>query len=88
MVLAHARVLLTSTPEGACDYLDADVRDPEAILSRAAATLDFTRPTALMLMGILGLVEDFLQADGEPRFVDVERLLPTGRLIASQGREG
>ena len=62
MVLAHARVLLTSTPEGACDYLDADVRDPEAILARAAKTLDFSQPTALMLMGILGLVPDFDQA--------------------------
>ena len=62
MVLAHARVLLTSTPEGACDYLDADVREPEAILTRAAKTLDFSQPTALMLMGILGLVADFDQA--------------------------
>jgi hypothetical protein len=62
MVLAHARVLLTSTPEGACDYIDADVRDPEAILRHAAKTLDFTRPTALMLMGVLGLVADYDQA--------------------------
>ncbi|HEY6495618.1 MAG TPA: SAM-dependent methyltransferase, partial [Trebonia sp.] len=58
MVLIHARALLASTPEGACDYIDADVRDPEAILREAARTLDFTRPTALMLMGILGLVAD------------------------------
>jgi hypothetical protein len=62
MVLAHAQVLLTSTPEGACDYIDADVRDPEAILRQAAKTLDFTRPAALMLMGILGLVADYDQA--------------------------
>jgi S-adenosyl methyltransferase len=62
MVLLHARTLLTSTPEGACDYIDADVRDPEAILREAARTLDFTRPTALMLMGILGLVADYDQA--------------------------
>ncbi len=59
MVLAHARALLTSTPEGACDYIDADVRDPETILRAAAKTLDFARPTALMLMGILGLVADY-----------------------------
>jgi hypothetical protein len=80
MVLAHARVLLTSTPEGACDYLDADVRDPEAILTRAAKTLDFTRPTALMLMGILGLVADYEQA----RSI-VSRLmaaLPSGSYLA------
>jgi hypothetical protein len=80
MVLAHARVLLTSTPEGACDYIDADVRDPEAILREAAKTLDFTRPTALMLMGILGLVADYDQA----RLI-VSRLmaaLPSGSYLA------
>jgi hypothetical protein len=59
LVLVHARALLASTAEGACDYIEADVRDPEVILRAAARTLDFTRPTALMLMGILGLVADF-----------------------------
>ncbi len=62
LVLVHARALLTSTPEGACDYIESDVRHPEMILREAARTLDFTRPTALMLMGILGLVEGFDQA--------------------------
>ena len=62
LVLLHAKVLLASTPEGACDYIEADVRDPEAILREAARTLDFTRPIALMLMGILGLVADYDQA--------------------------
>jgi hypothetical protein len=62
LVLVHARALLTSTPEGACDYIQADVNDPEVILAEAARTLDFTQPTALMLMGILGLVADFDQA--------------------------
>src|SRR5262245_27019939 len=32
MVLVHARALLTSTPQGATDYIDADLRDPERIL--------------------------------------------------------
>ena len=62
LVLVHAHALLTSTPEGATAYIDADVRDPDAILREAAKTLDFTRPTALMLMGILGLVSDYDQA--------------------------
>jgi hypothetical protein len=80
MVLLHARTLLTSTPEGACDYIDADVRDPEAILREAAKTLDFTRPAALMLMGILGLVADY----GQARSI-VSRLmaaLPPGSYLA------
>ncbi|MEU5883493.1 SAM-dependent methyltransferase [Spirillospora sp. NPDC047279] len=63
LVLAHARALLTSTAEGATDYLDADVRDPEAILDAAAATLDFSRPVALMLVGVMQFVEDDAEAD-------------------------
>jgi hypothetical protein len=62
LVLTHARALLTSTPEGATDYVDADLRDPDKILEAAAATLDFTRPVALMLMGILGHVSDYDEA--------------------------
>ena len=58
LVLVHARALLKSTPEGACDYLDADVRDPAGIIERASATLDFDRPIGLMMLGILGNVED------------------------------
>jgi O-methyltransferase involved in polyketide biosynthesis len=62
MVLVHARALLTSTPEGACDYIDADVRDPETILAAAAKTLDFNQPVALTMLGILGNVVDYDQA--------------------------
>jgi hypothetical protein len=58
IVLAHARALLTSTPEGATAYLDADLRDPAAILEAAAQTLDFGRPVALMLLIILHLIPD------------------------------
>ena len=46
LVLAHARALLTSTAEGACDYIDGDLRDPEAIMAEAARTLDFGQPVA------------------------------------------
>jgi len=54
MVLAHARALLTSTPEGTCEYIDADLRDPHKIMREAAKHLDFSKPVALMLMGIIG----------------------------------
>jgi S-adenosyl methyltransferase len=53
LVLAHARTLLTSTPEGTCDYIDGDLRDTEAILTEAARTLDFAQPVALMLLGVV-----------------------------------
>lgn len=58
IVLTHARALLASTPEGKCDYVDADVRDVGEILDRAAATLDFGKPVALMLLGMLLYVPD------------------------------
>jgi hypothetical protein len=60
--MAHVRALLTSTPQGRCAYLEADVRDLGLIVGEAAATLDFTRPVAVLLMGILGLVADYDQA--------------------------
>ena len=62
IVLVHARALLTSTPEGATDYIDADLRDPDTILQQAARTLDFTQPIAIMLMGILGHIAEDEQA--------------------------
>ncbi|MFE9611953.1 SAM-dependent methyltransferase [Streptomyces sp. NPDC006012] len=58
IVLAHARALLTSGPEGKTDYLDADLRDPARILHEAARTLDFGRPVAVMLVAVLHFIED------------------------------
>ena len=54
LVLVHARALLTSSPEGATDYIDADVRDPDKILREAARILDFDQPVAVIMLGILG----------------------------------
>ena len=58
LVLLHARALLTSSPEGVCDYIDGDLREPDKILDQAARALDFTRPVALMLLGILHHIPD------------------------------
>ncbi|MEU1408603.1 SAM-dependent methyltransferase [Streptomyces sp. NPDC005728] len=58
LVLAHARALLTSTPEGRTDYLDEDLRNVDAILDHAAKTLDFSRPVALMLLGVVIFIGD------------------------------
>ena len=63
MVLVHARALLTSTPEGATDYIDSDVRQPELILQAAGETLDFGKPIAIMLLGILNFVPDDAEAE-------------------------
>jgi hypothetical protein len=59
LVLAHARALLTATPQGSCDYVDADMRNPEVILAAAARSLDLTRPVAVLFMGVLGHVADY-----------------------------
>jgi hypothetical protein len=58
VVLAHARALLDSSPEGATDYIDADFRNYGAILEQAARTIDFSRPVAVMLIALLHLIGD------------------------------
>jgi trans-aconitate methyltransferase len=58
VVLAHARALLASNPEGATDYIDADLRNPQQILAGAERLLDFSRPVAVMLMAILQHIDD------------------------------
>jgi hypothetical protein len=62
LVLAHARALLTSTDEGATAYVNADLRTPEKILEGAAATLDLDQPIGLMLIGVLGHIEEYDEA--------------------------
>ncbi|MFA1551472.1 SAM-dependent methyltransferase [Actinomadura chokoriensis] len=80
LVLVHARALLTSTPDGATDYVDADLYDPPTILRGAATTLNFSEPIALILNGIMGHVTDDATAQDL-----VRRLLaglPSGSFLA------
>ena len=75
IVLAHARILLAGTPQGRVAYVDADAREPEEILERAAETLDFTQPVALMMLGLLNFIPD----DGDAQHIVsvlVDRLAP------------
>lgn len=58
VVLTHAQALLTSSPEGATDYLQADLRDTGTILAGAARTLDLTQPVAILLIAILHFISD------------------------------
>jgi hypothetical protein len=82
LVLAHARALLTSSPQGRTDHLDEDLRNVDAILRRAAETLDFTEPVALMLLGVV----IFLGEDEDPYGI-VRRLMdglpPGSHLVLS-----
>ena len=91
LVLSHARALLTSSPEGVTAYLDADLRDTDQILEQAAATLDFGRPVAIMLLAILHYIPDLTEVvtgffDGldllEPGVVKVTEWHPESEIEA------
>jgi len=64
LVLTHARKLLAGSPEGATAYLDANLHDIDLVVAEAAKTLDFSRPVAVLFMGVLGHVEDDAVAQG------------------------
>jgi S-adenosyl methyltransferase len=80
IVLSHARALLAGGPEGSIQYIDGDVRDVDSVIRAAGRTLDFTRPAALLLLGILHLIQD-----AEAPYEIVGRLLdamPSGSYLA------
>ena len=80
MVLAHARALLTGTPQGVTRYVEADLHDPAAIFAGARAVLDLGRPVALILSGVLGHVDDTGQARAIVR--DLLEPLPSGSYLS------
>ena len=80
LVLAHARALLTSTPEGVTDYIHADMHDPAAIIAGAGQTLDFGQPIAITMLGVLWHV-----LDNDEAYAIVNRLvqaMPSGSYLA------
>ncbi len=60
IVLAHARALMTSTSQGQTEFIMADLRDPDGILTdpALAKTLDIEQPVGLILVGILMYFRD------------------------------
>jgi S-adenosyl methyltransferase len=80
VVLAHARALLTSRPEGATAYLDADFRDIDKIIADASQTLDFSQPVAVMLIAILHLIDD--EADPYGAVAKLIGAVPSGSYLA------
>ena len=86
IVLVHSRALLVSNPLGACEYIQEDIRNPEAILRNPAtrATLDFGRPVVLLLVAILHFFPDEEESGKIVRtLVDA---LPSGSyVVASHG---
>jgi hypothetical protein len=81
VVLAHARALLTNTTvAGVTTYLDRDVRAPVELLAEARQTLDFDRPIAVMLLGILGHAAP-VYADARAIIDELMSAMPAGSYL-------
>ena len=83
LVLTHARALLTSSPEGRTAYIQADLREPEAILASPAVrdVLDFSQPVALITVAVLHFIHDeFKPATILATLLDA---LPSGSYLAA-----
>jgi hypothetical protein len=87
LVLTYARALLTNTTDqGVTAYIDADLHEPDQIVADARNILNFTKPIAVMFMGVLGHVEDY----DEMRSIvaRVMAAVPSGSyLVLSDGTE-
>ena len=79
-VLAHARALLTSTPEGATAYIDTNLTNTDVVLAEAGKTLDLSQPIAVTINGVLGHTNDY----GVARSVvhGIMSKLPSGSYLA------
>ncbi|MEV0293706.1 SAM-dependent methyltransferase [Nocardia sp. NPDC050710] len=81
IVLAHARALMASTPQGRTAFIHADLHEPDSILSDPAllSTVDLDRPVAIMLVAIMMYFRD----EDDPHAI-IERLLaavPSGSCL-------
>jgi S-adenosyl methyltransferase len=86
LVLVYARAMLISAPGGVTSYVEADARDTQEILHEAARTLDFARPVAVLMLGILGQIPDF----DEPGSIVTQLLRPLASgsyLVVSDGTD-
>ena len=83
LVLAHARALLTSSPEGRTAYIQADLRDPAAILSSSAVgeVLDFSQPIGLVLVAVLHFIHD--ESKPAAAIATLLDALPSGSYLAA-----
>ncbi len=81
LVLAHARALRPGSSQGRVTFIQADLRQPEAILAHPAVTetLDLTRPVGLVLVGVLHHLRD----DDDPQGIVATLLgaLPPGSYL-------
>ncbi len=79
IVLAHARALLTSSPEGVTGYLDADARETGTIINEAGKLLDFGQPVAVLLIAVLHLIPE--EDDPYQLVADLLAAVPSGSYL-------
>ncbi|WP_255951439.1 SAM-dependent methyltransferase [Streptomyces odontomachi] len=79
IVLAHARALLTSSPEGRTAYIDADMGVPEKVLGapELRETFDLSQPIGVTVIAMLQFVEDARSLVRE-----LTAVLPSGSYLA------
>ena len=89
LVLSHARALLRSYPPGESRFIQADLRQPEAIFAdpNLVELIDFSQPVAILLIAILHHIPDA----GDPAGIVARLLAPAASgsyLVLSQfGRD-
>ena len=88
LVMTHARALLTSTPQGRTDYIEADLREPTSILNhpQLSSTLNLSQPVALMIVATLHFLRDDQQAYTVVQQL-IDRLRPGSYLAATHASE-
>ena len=60
IVMIHARALLRGTQEGRTSYIEADLREPDAILKHPdlLESLDLSKPIGLIIVGTMMFIKD------------------------------
>jgi hypothetical protein len=79
VVMAHAHSLRRSTRDGVAGYVHTKLRHPDELLEKAAATLDFASPVAVMLLGTLAFVPD--EHDPHGIVAKLQEALPAGSYL-------
>jgi hypothetical protein len=82
IVLVHARALMMSTEEGRSEYISADIRDPQSMLTEPVltSTLDLTQPVGLTMIAILMLLAD--EDDPWDKVAQIRDAMPSGSCLA------
>jgi S-adenosyl methyltransferase len=84
LVLAHARALMSSTPQGRTAFMLGDFLDPQGVLEspQLRETLDLDEPVALLLVAVLMYFDPAEGRDPYPVVRTLLEALPAGSFVA------